>query len=111
MRINHFYGEKCINKVNYAENDGSGTTDMISLCREAGICPPVYQYDHGEFRTFFYRNTHPKLSNRLSNRLSDKLSDRRIAILQKMIGNPQVPLTDLAQQTGISRATIMKNLV
>ena len=31
----------------YAENAGSGTTDMIRLCREAGLRPPVYQYDHG----------------------------------------------------------------
>ena len=101
----------------YAENVGSGTTDMIRICREAGLRPPVYQYEHGTFRTIIYRNTNrlsdrlsDQLSDKLSDRLSDKLSDRRIAILQKMIGDPQISLTDLAQQTGISRAAIIKNI-
>ena len=38
----------------YAENAGSGTTDIIRLCREAGLKDPVYESDHGTFSITIY---------------------------------------------------------
>ncbi|MCQ2379935.1 MAG: hypothetical protein MJ025_03310 [Victivallaceae bacterium] len=47
----------------YAENAGSGTTDMIELCRKAGLPSPEYVQETGCFHTIIKR--HIDYGNRL----------------------------------------------
>ena len=90
----------------YAENAGSGTTDMIRLCREAGLKDPVFESDQGVFSTTIYRNAQPGLSNQLSNQLSNLRND----ILLAFSANPNLTIAKMAKQMGISETGINKNI-
>ena len=105
----------------YAENAGSGTTDIIRLCREAGLKDPVYESDHGTFSITIYRpkessthvqggNTQPGLSNQLSNQLTNQLTNLRKTLLLEFSKNPNLTIAELAKQTGFSETGINKSI-
>ena len=105
----------------YAENVGSGTTDMIRICREAGLRPPVYQYEHGTFRTIIYRNTQRDFEKRAGNcvgnppqnegnRVGNRVGNHRKAILQVLLKNPEITQKELAAQIGIAQKSIERNI-
>ena len=101
----------------YAENAGSGTTDIIRLCREAGLKDPVYESGHGTFSITIYRpkesstTTHGKNTQpELGEKLGEKLGERRKAILLRIHENPEINTRELVEKIGISSTAINNNI-
>ena len=91
----------------YAEKAGSGTTDMIRLCREAGLPTPVYKPGHGVFSTIIYRRKKKIVQPK---KLGNRLGIRRETILQIMSKSPEIKIKEIAIQIGISTTAVENNI-
>ncbi len=91
--------------AHYIEKAGSGTLDMIALCREAGLPEPDFRQDGGQFVMTLRRDwLTPSLMDLLG--LGDR--ERRLVALIKINGR-------IANQTyqdafGVSKATASRHL-
>jgi predicted HTH transcriptional regulator len=87
--------------AHYAEKAGSGILDMIALCREAGLRPPEFRQDGGQFIQILARPTQ-QVTAQVSPQ-DNQLDTNRLSALAAALGMPtaQVNAQVAAQVTTI----------
>ena len=91
--------------AHYAEKAGTGTIDMIALCREAGLPEPEFRQDGGQFVMTLGRDW---LTEDVINSLS--INERQQKGLQHLKASRQISSAEYQQLTGTSRQTATRDL-
>jgi len=91
--------------VRYIEKLGTGTLDMIALCRDAGLPEPEFRQDGGQWTVTLWRDW---LTERLITGLS--LNDRQQKGLQHLKVARQISSAEYQQLTSTSRQTATRDL-
>ncbi len=91
--------------AHYIEKAGTGTMDMIALCRDAGLPEPEFRQDGGQFVMTLWRDW---LTEVAINSLS--LSERQQQGLQHLKTARQISSAEYQQLTGTSRQTATRDL-
>ena len=88
----------------YAEKVGSGTIDMVRLCKEAGLEEPVYIQEANVFKLIIYRKKQQHLLDIkkivLKNR-SSKTKKNQKRIVDYMRKNPKCSAIELSKNIGV----------
>lgn len=89
----------------YIEKAGTGTLDMIRLCRENKIPEPVFRQDGGQFVVMLRRG-----EGRISHWQSIGLSERQITAMEHLDKNGSINNSEYQRITGVSRQTGKRDL-
>jgi len=91
----------------YIEEIGSGTTDMIRRCGEAGLPAPKFEATSTEFLVTVYR---PAKDSSASGPVEKAVAKAVAKILLAIRDNPRTPQKQLMEITGLTRRGIEWNL-
>jgi predicted HTH transcriptional regulator len=91
--------------AHYNEKAGTGTIDMIALCREADLPEPEFRQDGGQFVMTLWRDW---LTEAVIRSLS--LNERQQKGLQQLKSARQITSAEYQQLTGTSRQTATRDL-
>ena len=94
-------------KSGASEGWGRGILDIFTLCKEAGMPEPEYDFVTNFVLTDQNNNS---LDERLNERLNDRLTPSLQATLDVVLANPGLQRRDIVSMTGKSDATIGRNL-
>lgn len=89
----------------YIEKAGTGTLDMIALCRENNLPEPVFRQDGGQFVVTLRRG-----EDKISDWESIGLSERQITAMQYLNKNGQINNSEYQKITGVTRQTGKRDL-
>jgi len=92
-------------RAGYAEKAGSGTTDMIDACRDAGVPEPTFKQHGPHFVVTLWRDW---LTEDVLAGLG--LNERQLKALAAIRRQPRFANSDYQAATGISRATAKRDL-
>jgi len=92
-------------RVKYVEKAGTGTTDMISDCREAGLPEPDFEQRGPHFVVTLWRDW---LTNKVLTELH--LNDRQLQAVTYIKKTGKITNSDYQQITGASRKTSTRDL-
>lgn len=121
---------KAVYLAGYIEKVGTGTTDVIELCENAGLQTPVYQQNPGDFKAILWRkqyNSNGPQQNSAEGRFDniegqngpldgphngpqDKKLARYRKELETLMSNPRITKEELADMLGIGRSTIKRDM-
>lgn len=121
---------KAVYLAGYIEKVGTGTTDVIELCENAGLQTPVYQQNPGDFKAILWRkqyNSNGPQQNSAEDRFDniegqngpldgphngpqDKKLARYRKELETLMSNPRITKEELADMLGIGRSTIKRDM-
>ena len=107
----------------YIENMGTGTTDMIRICKDSGLRAPEYELDNYGFTTTLWRKNKNEIkketnentdsdeaTNSLENKLTEKQKQRYRTLIETIIRRPTATREEIAEEIGMSVATIRRDL-
>lgn len=110
----------------YIERIGTGTTDIVEKCVEAGLPTPEYKQDGTGFKVVIWRkhknedDPQTKLTgqgismgdvqNDAQNDAQKLIATRARKILEKMISNPHISKDTIASELGISEPTVRRTI-
>lgn len=89
----------------YSERAGSGTLDMIALCREAGLPAPEFRQDGGQFIQTIWRDwlTASKVAEL-------GLDDRQREVIRQLRVQGRIGNTEYQRQFSVSKPTASREL-
>jgi ATP-dependent DNA helicase RecG len=91
--------------AHYAEKAGTGTVDMIALCREGGLPEPEFRQDGGQFVMTLWRDW---LTDSVIPSLN--LNERQREVLNFLKINRRISNADYQKLTGAIRKTASRDL-
>ncbi len=92
-------------RIKYVEKAGTGTTDMIADCIEAGLPEPDFKQHGPHFVTTIWRNW---LTDKVLAGLD--LNERQIKVIQFLKVGTQIANAEYQTLTDVSRATAKRDL-
>lgn len=113
----------------YIERMGTGTTDVVEACREAGLAAPIFEQDEN-FRATIYRKNvgqnvpqsdadYQQLTENVPENVpqnvpqsvgQSKQANRYIKIMNTLLTNRRTPLREIAEVLDVSEKTIKRDL-
>ena len=105
----------------YIEKMGTGTTDVVTACEEAGLPLPVFEQDENFRVTIWRKGASPnKIPDQLvvpsvtqnvtQNVTQTKQAARYVQILNMLLANRRTPLREIAQMLNVSERTVKRDL-
>jgi predicted HTH transcriptional regulator len=91
--------------AHYIEKAGTGTLDMIALCREAGLPEPDFRQDGGQFVMTLWRDW---LTEEVFRSLD--VNDRQRAVIVHMKVSGRITTSEYLKITGVSESTALREL-
>ena len=98
-------------QVKYIETLGTGLTDLLNECAAKGLKTPLFEEMSGRFRVVLWRpqSATNRGANRGANPL-DSLPAEQRRICDKLLANPHISSRSMAEELGIRRNTVLKQL-
>lgn len=95
----------------YIERMGTGTTDVVDACINAGLGMPKFEQDENFRATIWRKNVTQNVTQNVGQNVGQsKQSIRYIKILNTLLTNRRTPLRDIADIIGVSERTINRDL-